>query len=67
MAETPQKTGITVDLSNDAFAIMEKFRGKMPQGEFLDLVLRILDTDAVSSPPESMSKGASSKPNRSDH
>jgi hypothetical protein len=62
MAETPQKTGIAVDLSNDAFAIMEKLRGKMSQGEFLDLMLRILHTGAVSSPPESVSKGTSSKP-----
>jgi hypothetical protein len=48
---TPKRT-MTIQLAQDAYEIMEKLRGSMSQEQFLELVLRMIDSNSIRRPPE---------------
>jgi hypothetical protein len=53
MSKAPEveKLSLQVDIAKDAYEIMERLRGPLSRDSFIELVLRMIDSNAVSRPP----------------
>jgi hypothetical protein len=56
MSKAPEveKLSLQVEIAKDAFEIMERLRGPLSRDSFVELVLRMIDSNAVSRPPDNL-------------
>jgi len=57
-----KKVGVSLFLSEDAVAIMNRLRGDMSPDEFIDLLIRMVDSGAVGPVPSDLPPGQATEP-----